>query len=416
MILKNVQILELDPPSVRQGDLAIEGGRIRDQADGPALDLEGAWVMPGLVNAHHHLYSALATGMPLLPGPTTTFTQMLEQVWWRLDQAHDLDSVEVSALCGGLGALRSGVTTIVDHHASPSSIDGSLERIDAGLAVVGQRRILSYEVTDRHGREGARAGLRAHEELLSRRGPERGVLIGMHASFTLSDESIRECAALARSAGVGVHVHLAEARDDLQAGPPLARFEALGALLPGSIFAHGVYLEPGDAARIDQAGAWLSHQPRSNMNNGVGRVEHWRLPDRTVLGTDGIGSDMLTELQTAVFRSQEAPGGWGMARLLRTLTDGARLAGTQLGIPLGQLQPGAAADLVVLDPCPGPPLTADNLAAALVFRLSSQQVRHVMIDGQWRLWDRQPTGLDPTELDRRAQQASKSLWARMAAR
>lgn len=415
MILKNARILELDPPAVREGELHIEEGLVVSQGSGPELDLGGAWVMPGLVNAHTHLYSALACGMPLPAHPPETFTRMLEQVWWRLDQAHDQDSVEVSALVGGLAALRAGVTTVIDHHASPRAITGSLERVDGALATLGLRRVLCYEVSDRHGRAGALEGIRAHERLLGERGPSRGVLVGMHAAFTLSDESIRDCVSLARSAGVGVHIHLAESIDDLQAGPPLARLQSLGALLPGSIFAHGVHLEAGDRARLEESGAWLSHQARSNMNNGVGQADHGRYPSRTALGTDGIGSDMLAELQTAVFRANERPGSWGLSRLVQALADGARLASAQLGLPLGRLQPGQAADLVVLDPCPGPPLTEDNLAAALVFRLSSQQVRHVMVDGQWRLWDRQPTGLDPAELDRRAQQTSLNLWSRMAA-
>lgn len=415
MILKNARILELDPPSVREGALHIEGGMICEQAGGPEHDLDGAWLMPGLVNAHTHLYSALACGMPLPSQTPPGFTQMLEQVWWRLDQAHDLDSVEVSALVGGLAALRAGVTTVFDHHASPKAIAGSLERVDGALAILGTRRVLCYEVSDRHGRAGAREGIRAHEALLADRGPSRGVLVGMHAAFTLSDESIRECVALARAAGAGIHIHLAESIDDLQGGPPLARLETLGALLPGSIFAHGVHLEAEDRGRLEEAGAWLSHQARSNMNNGVGHANHSRYPSLTALGTDGIGCDMLAELQAAVFRANESPGSWGLSRLAQALADGARLASQQLGLPLGRLQPGYAADLAVLDPCPGPPLTAENLAAALVFRLSSAQVRHVMVDGRWRLWERQPTGLDASELDRRAQGTAAALWSRMAA-
>lgn len=413
MILRNALLLELDPWSVRHGDLCIDGGQIVAHASGPVVDLRGAWVMPGLVNAHHHLYSALACGMPLLPMTPSSFTQMLQQVWWRLDLAHDLHSIEVSAEVGGLAALRAGVTTIIDHHASPRAIQGSLERIDAALARVGQRRILAYEVTDRHGPDGARAGLRAHEALLADRGPMRGVLVGMHASMTLGEDSIRDCVALANAAGTGLHVHLAEAVDDLCNGAPVPRFAALGALLEGSIFAHGVHLQSTDAWELQSSGVWLSHQARSNMNNAVGHAALPFFPQQTALGTDGIGSDMLAELQAAVFRAQEVPGSWALPRLVEALAHGARLASRQLGVPLGRLQPGHMADLVVLDACPGPPLTQDNLAAALVFRFSSAQVRHVMVDGAWRLWDRMPTGLDPQELDQRAQAAARALWARM---
>ncbi|MDP6934179.1 MAG: amidohydrolase family protein [Myxococcota bacterium] len=158
-------MLHLDPPRVERADIHVEGGRVVElvSPDGPAVaetradenvvDATGCWVMPGLVCGHHHLYSALACGMPLLSEPPTSFADMLAKVWWRLDEALDAESVLVSGLVGGLGALRSGVTTIVDHHASPSFIEGSLEVLDEALESVGVRRVLCYEVTDRGGPE-----------------------------------------------------------------------------------------------------------------------------------------------------------------------------------------------------------------------------------------------------------------------
>ena len=211
MILRGALVLDLDPPRVRKVDVRIEDGVIAEVGDGllgdEVVDLSGQWLMPGLVVAHHHLYSALATGMPMLPIVPRNFQHMLELVWWRLDQALDADAVEVSALVGGLAAMRCGATTIIDHHASPNAIVGSLERIDGALGELGMRRILCYEVTDRHGPENARLGLRAHEGVLARQGTWTAAMIGMHACFTLSDDSIRDCVALARAAGVGIHIH-----------------------------------------------------------------------------------------------------------------------------------------------------------------------------------------------------------------
>lgn len=420
MILQGGLLLGLDPLVVSRADVRVEGEQITEVGDIAArlgeevVELGGRWLMPGLVVAHHHLYSALATGMPMLPGTSRSFTEMLERVWWRLDSALDLDAVAVSAEVGGLGALRAGVTTIVDHHASPNAIGGSLEALDSSLAGLGLRRVLCYEVSDRGGPERARAGLSAHEAMLQRGANGwSAVMVGMHACLTLSDETIRACVGLAREAGVGLHVHVAEAVDDLCDGSPLQRLDRLGALLPGSILAHGVHLTADDLRRADEAGVWLTHQPRSNMNNAVGYAPLSHFPTRTALGTDGIGSDLFSELQDGYFRSQEARVGWGPDRWAAALAAGARLASDTLGVRLGRIEAGAAADLVVLDPCPGPPLRTENLASALIFRLGSQQVRDVMVGGQWRLVDRMPIGLDPVALDQRAQIAAERVWGRM---
>ena len=423
-LIRGATLLHLDPPGLQQADVRVTDGLISEV--GPGLlprpgegitDVGGRWVMPGLVCAHTHLYSALACGMPGPKAPVTSFTSMLEQVWWRLDEALDLEAVRVSALVGGLQALRAGVTTLVDHHASPSAIVGSLEALDESLEELGLRRVLCYEVTDRGGPEKARAGLQAHERLLARGATTASALmIGAHANFTLSDETLAACGAMAKEAGVGVHIHVAEANDDRETtGEPLvARMERLGALRPGSMLAHCVHLSPEELARVQDAGAWVSHQPRSNMNNAVGYARVGSYGPRTALGTDGIGADMFAELQTGWYRAQEGSVGWSPERWLETLAAGASFAGDKLGLGLGKLTPGAAGDLVVLDPVPGPPLSAGNLPAAWIFRFTAAMVRSVMVGGRWRLWERDPLGMDLGTLDARAQQAASRLWARMA--
>ena len=424
VLLQGALTLQLSPPRVERLDVRVEDGRIA--GTGPALtarpgdqieDLAGFWLMPGMVCAHTHLYSALSCGMPMPAREPASFAHMLAEVWWRLDRALDLDAVEVSALVGGVAALRAGVTTVVDHHASPDAIDGSLEVIDGALDRIGLRRLLCYEVTDRGGPARAQAGLDAHRALLAAgsEGGTRAVLVGGHANFTLSDATLRAMGALAREAGVGLHIHVAEARDDeARAGEPLvARLQRLDALPPGSVLAHCVHLSHEELQRVADAGAWVTHQPRSNMNNAVGYANLASFGARTALGTDGIGADMLAELQAGWFRSREGGVGWSPARWMEALAAGATLAGDALGTPLGTIEAGAAADLVALDPVPGPPLDAASLPAALIFRLSSAAVRHVMVGGRWRLWNRAPTGLDAAALDDRARLAARDLWARM---
>ena len=422
-LLQNGLVLNLSPPSVAVADISIADGTI--EAVGPDLDadgcdeitdLAGKWVMPGLCCAHTHLYSALACGMPGPTAPVSSFANMLEQVWWRLDKALDDQGVEASALVGGVAALRAGVTTLVDHHASPNAIAGSLERIDGALDVVGLRRILCYEVSDRDGPERVLAGVDAHRALLERGATQStAVMVGAHANFTLSDETLRACARLATDTGVGLHIHVAEARDDREAvGESLiARMARLGALRPGSLLAHCVHLDDDEIARIADAGAWVSHQPRSNMNNAVGYAPVASFGERTMLGTDGIGADMFAELQTAWFKAQEQGVPWSPDRWLASLTSSYEFCGQQLGVKIGRIEAGAKADLIVLAPCPGPPLRAENLAAAMIFRLGAGQVRHAMVDGEWRLWAGDPLGIDTIELDRTAQAAAEGLWSRM---
>jgi cytosine/adenosine deaminase-related metal-dependent hydrolase len=422
-LLTGATVLHNDPPRVEQADIRIRDGKIL--ALGAALsplegervvDLGGKWIMPGMVCGHHHLYSALACGMPFLPDAPVDFADMLAKVWWRMDKALDRESVELCGLVGGIGALKVGVTTIIDHHASPSYVVGSLETLGDALGSLGLRRVLCYEVTDRGGPAEAQAGLDAHKELLAA-GPDgwTAVMVGAHANFTLSDATLKACGDLARDAGVGVHIHVAEAAgDQVLVGEPLIdRMERLGALTPGSLLAHCVHLSPAELQRIYDAGAWTSHQARSNMNNGVGYAPLKHFGPQAVLGTDGIGGDMIAEMQAAYFRSQEGGVGWFADRFLQALHAGTGFAGDKLGVTIGRIEPGAEADLVVLDPAPGPPLLSENLANAYIFRFTSGMVRHVMTGGQWRLWDRDTVGLDQALVDERARRAAMGLWRRM---
>jgi cytosine/adenosine deaminase-related metal-dependent hydrolase len=241
---------------------------------------------PGLVCAHHHLYSALARGMPAPPRTPTTFLGVLEEIWWRLDTALDLEMLEWSAKLGALEALEAGCTAIVDHHESPNAIEGSLSVIADACAQVGVRVVASYGVTDRHGPDGARRGLDENDRFLS--GGGRG-MVGVHAAFTCSDDTLAAAADLAVRHEVGVHVHVAEGPDDEGA------VERLRALATDDwLLIHGVHLPDDHGLR-----GTIVHNPRSNMNNAVGYARPARFANPVALGTDGIGADMLAEFQLA---------------------------------------------------------------------------------------------------------------------
>lgn len=255
-------------------------------------DARPAGTTAGLVCAHHHLYSSLARGMPSPPHTPRSFLDVLEQIWWRLDSVLDLDLIEWSAKLGALEALEAGCTAIVDHHESPNAIEGSLSVIADACAEVGVRVSCSYGVTDRHGPDGARRGLAENDRFLKAGG--RG-MVGVHAAFTCSDETLAAAAALARHHGVGVHIHVAEGPDDRGAVPRIIDIATNDWLL-----VHGVHL-PDDHGL---AGT-IVHNPRSNMNNAVGYADPARFENPVALGTDGIGADMLDEFRIAFARARE---------------------------------------------------------------------------------------------------------------
>jgi cytosine/adenosine deaminase-related metal-dependent hydrolase len=250
---------------------------------------------PGLVCGHHHLYSALARGMPAPPHTPTGFLEILEQIWWRLDTALDAEMLRWSAMLGALEALESGTTAIVDHHEGPSAIEGSLDVIAQACAEVGVRVRCCYGVTDRHGPEGARMGLEENERFLRAGGAG---MVGVHAAFTCSDATLEAAAGLAKDLGVGVHVHVAEGTVDADAP---GRLESLVA--SDWLVAHGVHLPRPVPESL--ASTTLAHCARSNMNNAVGYARPRSWPGRVVLGSDGIGADMLEEFRIAYARARE---------------------------------------------------------------------------------------------------------------
>lgn len=423
-LLKGGTVVELEPPSVERADLRVEGERIVargpkvEPAEGDQLvELRGKVVMAGLVCAHHHLYSALARGMPPPAEPLKSFEQVLERLWWRLDQALDLDLVQVSASVGAMDALCSGTTTVFDHHASPRAISGSLARVAQGVNDVGLRAVLSYEVTDRHGPEGREAGL---EENLSHakraRGRFRG-MIGAHASFTLSREALQGLGRALEATGAGLHIHLAEDPLDQRLSferygeLPVARLLELGLLSPRSLVAHAVHLSWPELSQVISTGAWLVHNPSSNMNNQVGYAPAGKFGARASLGTDGMGADLFSEAKLAYFRARESGQ---PIDLLRYLANGQRIASEAFGAPLGPLREGALADLIVLDYRPPTPLSAENLASHFLHGLAARQVEAVMIDGLWRMWARRPLAVNPEAVAERGREAALALWSRMA--
>jgi cytosine/adenosine deaminase-related metal-dependent hydrolase len=356
----------------------------------------------GCVNAHTHLYSGLAAlGMPRPAERPASLVAILEQVWWRLDRGLDERSLRAAARLYLAEALLHGTTTLVDHHESPDFIEGSLDVIADACQELGMRALLCYGATERNGgRDEARRGLEECRRFIaSNTRPLVRGLMGLHASFTVSDDTVREAGAMCASLGAVLHVHMAEDLADVVDARrrgyrgPLARLGALGALPAGSILAHGVHLEEHQVREAEARGWWLVQNPRSNEANGVGYPAALWASTRVALGTDGFPANMLDELHALVrlarTHPREEPA--GAAGLGRRLEAGHALAAETFGA--GALP----ADRVELEP-----------GAAC-------SARRVEIGGRVVVKDGRLAAADIAEIRAHASEEAPRLWRRMEA-
>jgi cytosine/adenosine deaminase-related metal-dependent hydrolase len=377
--------------------VAVADGLVVATAPPDALRLPCAQgeIASGAVCAHTHLYNGLVRyGMPPATPAPQSFLQILERVWWRLDLALDAESLRAAALDYVARALLAGTTTLVDHHESPNLIEGSLEILAGVCDELGVRALLCYGASERN--FGVAEGRRGLDEC--RRVPSspfvRG-LVGLHASFTVSDETIRAAGRLAEELGTVVHVHVAEDAADVADAiargcpGPLERLERLGALPRGSILAHGVHLDCEQARRCAELGRWLVHNPRSNEGNRVGYALNLGCSDRVALGCDGWDADMATE--------DEA-----LSRLARIHADvkaqgrlgkGHALIAERFASNPEPLHPGALGDVVVRQ---------------------DGAVRHVVVGGRVVVADGALATGDFDTIAAKAQEQAGRLWKRMA--
>jgi putative selenium metabolism protein SsnA len=331
LLLKNASVVQFEPPSVEEEvDVLIGENEIIEVGhdiapkgkDVKTLDLDGDLLSPGIVCSHNHFYSALARGITATIKPSTDFVSILQNLWWRLDRAIDEEILYYSGLIGALEAIKSGTTSVIDHHASPSFIKGSLDVLKGTFEKAGLRGILCYEVTDRNGDKGIRDGIDENVAFAERIDIEKKsgavqlieAAIGAHAPFTLKDDTLRGLAEACRAVHRGLHIHIAEDRYDSSYSHHLygkditERLEDFGLLDGKAICVHGVHLTDTDIERLNSHESFLVHNARSNMNNGIGYAEKLPQFHRVALGTDGIGSDMFEETKFAFFKHRDAGG------------------------------------------------------------------------------------------------------------
>ncbi len=391
------------------------------------LDAAGKLVMPGMICAHTHFYGAFARGMSLKTEAPSNFPQILEYLWWRLDKALHPEDVRSSALVCLVDAIRNGTTTLVDHHASPHAVAGSLDVIAQAVDESGLRACLCYEVSDRDGEEIATAGLKENERFIKQSRNERiGATFGLHASLTLSDETLERAVGMAGDLGVGFHIHAAEDKADVDDSLKkyglrvIERLEKAGILGPKTIAAHCVHIDAYETDILRETGTSVAHNPRSNMNNAVGVADVLRMLRRGVnvgLGNDGFSNNMFSEVEATYLvhkLAQKDPRVMGADQVLEMgFQNNGRIAGLFFGHPLGELSAGAYADVIIHDYVPTTPMDVGNLPWHLVFGMDGGQVNTTIAGGRLLMKERELLTLDEQSICARSRELAQKLWARM---
>lgn len=441
MLITNATVITYESPNriLPKHAIYIVGDRIKEIGTTKALtakypkaktlDANGQYVMPGGICAHTHFYSAFARGMAI-PGPAPKdFPEILQKLWWPLDRSLDAEAVRYSALLSLVDAIKHGTTTLIDHHASPNCIDGSLDMIADAVDKSGLRGVLCYEVTDRDGTEKANAGINENVRFLKRLAsephPRLAGTFGLHASLTLSGITLQACRASAPE-GTGFHIHTAEhfsdefdslAKSDMRV---IDRLNKHGILGPKTITAHGVHFDAREMELLNESGTWLTHQPRSNMNNAVGvaQVESMmRLGIKVCLGNDGFSNAMWEEWKTAYLlhkvhnNDPRRMGGYDVQQM--AVYNNAALASIFFpSAPIGKLVPGGFADLIFVDYHPFTPLTDGNLPWHIIFGFQQSMVTTTIAAGKILMKDRKLTTLDEAEIAARGMEIAPRIWKR----
>ncbi len=438
MLIKNATLVTWGSPNQVLADQAVlvENDRVREA--GPSsglearypqeevLDARGQLVMPGNICAHTHFYGAFARGMSI-PGPAPRdFPEILQKLWWPLDKSLMAEDVRYSALPCLVDAIKHGTTTLIDHHASPNAIDGSLDILAEAVEQAGLRACLCYEVTDRDGPERMKAGIAENVRFIKKdKSPLLAGTFGLHASLTLSDSTLALCRQSAPE-GTGFHIHTAESDADewdsldkagLRVVDRLQKFDLLG---PRSIAAHGVHFDAREMEILAETGAWVTHQPRSNMNNAVGiaPVESMlRMGVRVCLGNDGFSNAMWEEWKAAYLahklwhRDPRRMGGYDVVQM--AIYNNAALANTFFPqAPIGQVLPGAYADLIFADYHAPTPLHAGTLPWHILFGFQPGMVTTTIVAGKVLMKDRVLLTLDEAKIAAKAREQAIQAWKR----
>jgi putative selenium metabolism protein SsnA len=442
MIITNGKIVTWDNPNeILEGySILINKGVIEkvlpenqlkpDESSDEVLDAKGQYIMPGLICAHTHFYGAYSRGLAIPGDPAAGFPEILSNLWWRLDKALDEESVAASAWVCIIEAIKHGTTTLFDHHASPNAISDSLDVIANVVDQSGIRASLCYEVTDRDGLEKASAGIKENVRFINRvnRGDNLNgrlaATFGMHASLTLSADTLDKCRDHAPK-GSGFHIHVAEHNvdeyDSLKKSGlrVIDRLKKHDLLNDRSIVAHAVHIDTKEINLLAESETWVSHQPRSNMNNavGIGDVESMmRAGVKVCLGNDGFSNSMWDEWKTAylvhklVNLDPRRMGGYQVVDM--AIYQNSALASQQFNLPIGQIKPGAQADIIFVDYLPFTEVTAGNLPWHILFGMHHSMVTMTMVAGKVLMMNRELIHIDEKNIFDQAKNLHTSVWSK----
>ena len=373
------------------------------------IDCTGKLVTKSFAVGHHHAYSALARGMPQPPKQPENFLQILEYIWWNLDKALDKEMIEASALATAMACAKAGSTFVIDHHASPNAILGSLEIIAKAFEQVGVSHLLCYEISDRDGLGKAHQGLAETEAYLK----ARQGLVGLHASFTVGDETMKKAVDLMQKLQSGIHIHIAEDKADQEQCLKVhnmrvvERLHQFGVLQSSkTILAHGLHLSDNERQLIRNSPAWMVENMESNLNNQVGHFNGKDLGKHIMLGTDGMHSDMIRSVQAAYFGGQEhdlidVPEAYRRFRNVHHYLSGNCFVGD------------GDNNLVVLDYDSPTPISSKNFLGHFIFGLSSNHIQHVISNGSWVIKNKMLTQVNEREILIFIQEQALRLWKKL---
>ena len=442
MLIVNGRVLTFgeNPRLIENGGVLVQDGRIvavdfshvleEQHPHEERLDAQGMLVMPGMIVAHTHFYGTFARGLYIPGPPMKDFPEILQRLWWPLDRALDEESVRYSALVPILDAIRYGATTLIDHHASNRFIDGSLDVIADVVDETGVRAVLCYEVTDRDGPAVTEASIRENVRFIKKaramNHPRIAATFGLHAALTLSDETLDRCVAEAEAIGhQGFHIHAAEGPADREHAlarfgiPTIERLARRGILGPHTIVAHAIDIDAWEMALLAETQTWVSHQPRSNMNNAVGVADiptMLRGHMKVVLGNDGFANDVFEEMRVAYLLHKVArndPRVLPADQLLdMVMNQNAALAQQFFGQTFGRLEPGAAADIILVDYDPPTPLTVENFPWHIMFGFDGRKVDTTIVDGRILMRHGIIPHLDAERIYARAREVAQDVWQR----
>lgn len=392
------------------------------------IDAMGQVVLPGFINAHMHFYSTMVRGLGKA-APSANFQEVLENLWWRLDKKLTLDDCYYSALLPLIDAVRHGTTTLIDHHASPFAVTGSLDVIAKAVKRSGLRASLCYELSDRDGDKIAQQGIDENTAFIKRCQREDDdqlrALFGLHASFTISDKTLEKAADAGRSLGAGFHVHIAEAKSDQDYNVEnfkmrvVERFHKFGILGTKTIAAHCVHVDDREMELLAETGTAVAHNPQSNMNNAVGVADIITMAQKGILvglGTDAMTVNMLEELRVALWAQHllhSNPSCGFMEALSMLAFNNARIANRYWDGKLGALKEGGFADIVLIDYHPPTPFDADTFLGHLCFGISQATADTTIASGTVLMEKKKlKLGIDEPEVAAKSQELAKKLWAR----